>query len=56
VKRSPTCNKYQASTYHNGKEENCGKLFNTPQDALQLIGRLLGKVGKAKGPKVLVPA
>lgn len=58
IQKSQTCDKYQASTYHDGKEENCGKLFDTPQDALQLIVRLMGKVGKAKGngPKVLVPA
>lgn len=58
VQKSQTCDKYQASTYHDGKEENLGKLFDTPQDALQLIVRLMGKVSTLKnnGSKVFVPA
>lgn len=39
VKRALTCDKYLALLYHEGEKEGVGKEFDSPQDALDWIGR-----------------
>jgi len=44
--KNTTCDKYQASMYPKDEGENSGKVFDSPQDALQWMVKL--KKSKAK--------